>query len=260
MCLKGALPVKSPMSDIKSMYVDETLLNEQQTTSFRSRLMKLAFYANMTRLDICCEINMLAQLSSAPTVSAEKCLQRVERYLLYRPNFTLCAVRSGKSDKNNFLFYVDSDLAGDPASTRSRTGIVVILNQMPVHWRSQKQPITCFSSAAAEVFALSEAVKDSQSLIWRAEELGCKFKYPIRMQEDNQAAVSFQKSTTPYSKLKGVYNFRDAWVQELKNMKKILAVKVDTNFNVADLLTKCHQPAALLRLLKIMLCSQMTCI
>ena len=251
---RNALPVKSPMVDRNSMYKDKTLLNEKQAKSFRSRLMTLAFYGNMTRVDICCEINMLAQLSFAPTVSAAKCLHRIERYLLHRPKFTLCAVRSGGSGVNNFLSYVDSDLAGDPSSTRSRTGVVVILNKMPIHWRSQKQPITCFSSAAAEVFALSEAVKDSRSLVWRAEELGCNFKYPIEINEDNQAAVSFQKSTTPYSKLKGVYNFRDKWVQELKDMNEISAVKVDTLYNVSDLLTKCHQPSAMMKLLKLMYC------
>ena len=238
------------------MYADKTLLGDKAATHFRSRLMKLAYFGNrnMTRLDICCEINMLTQLASAPTVSAEKSLQRVERYLLHRPKFTLCAVRSGKRAVNNFLFYVDSDLAGDPESTRSRSGIITVLNQMPVHWRSNKQPITCFSSAAAEIFALSESVKDAQSLVWRAEEFGCKFEYPVKIYEDNQACVSFQQSTTPYSKLKGAYNFRDEWVQELKKLGNVMAVKIDTELNCADLFTKCHQPAALARLLKLLHC------
>ena len=73
---------------------------------------------------------------------------------------------------------------------------------MLVHWRSNKQPITAFSSAAAEVFAFSEAVKDARLVVWKSEDLGASFEYPIKMMEDNAAAVSFQKSTTPHSKLR----------------------------------------------------------
>ena len=54
--------------------------------------------------------------------------------------------------------YVDSDHAGDRlAGTRSQTGVVVLCNGMPIHWRSNKQPVTAISSAAAEIYALSEA-------------------------------------------------------------------------------------------------------
>ena len=104
------------------------------------------------------------------------------------------------------------------------------------------------------MFALSESVKDAQSLVWRAEEFGCKFEYPIKMHGDNQACVSFQQSTTPCSKLKGVHNCRGEWVQELKKLGKLMAVKIDTKLNCADLSTKCHQPAALARLLKLLHC------
>jgi hypothetical protein len=121
---------------------------------------------------------------------------------------------------------------------------------MPVGWRSNKQPHTCFSSAAAEIYAFSEAAKDARLLIWRAEDMGCKFNYPILMLEDNAAAVSFQRSTTPYSKLKGVYNFRDQWVRELKDLKVIMAEKVPTDKNAADLLTKCHQWHTMRKLLR----------
>ena len=138
------------------------------------------------------------------------------------------------------------------SSSQSRTGAISLLNGMPLQWRSNKQPKTVFSSAAAEIFAFSEAVKDARLLLWRAEELGVNVKYPFALQEDNAAAVSFQKSTTPYSKLRGVYNLRDNWVQELKDMKVVRAEKVHTDLNVADLFTKCmewHKMAKLLKLI-----------
>ena len=75
------------------------------------------------------------------------------------------------------------------------------------------------SSVASEVFAFFEAAKDAKLLFWRAdlEELGVKVKYPFTMLEGNAATVSYQQSTTPYSKLRGVYNLRGNWVLELKD-------------------------------------------
>jgi hypothetical protein len=251
---EGERPVTSPMTDKHEMYSNQVLLGCEDSRKFRSILMKMSWMAQQTRLDIVTPVNVLAQVSSAPTVSAWKALVRVMRYLDSRRAFTLYAVRAGSLGQNKWSFWVDSDLAGDPMHTRSRTGAVTVLNGMAVAWRSNKQPMTCFSSGAAEVFAFSEAVRDARLLVWRAEELGAEFKYPIEMKEDNAAAVSFQGSTTPSSKLRGVYNFRDKWVQELKNEKIVRAVKTPTDENAADLLTKCHQSRRRRKLLSLLNC------
>lgn len=236
------VPLKSPMRDRKDLYVNDTPTSKAETKWFRSVLMSLSYYACWTRLDIACPVNRLAQKLSAPTVSALDELKRILRYLNGRPDFTLVAKRPKVHSNNEWIFYVDSDLAGEaPYHTRSRTGAITLLNGMPMQWRSNKQPQSVFSSAAAEVYAFSEAVKDARVLLWRAEEMGMQVKYPFKMLEDNAATVSFQKSTTPYSKLRGVYNLRDNWVQELKDKNVVSAVKVHTDLNVADLFTKCHE-------------------
>ena len=38
-----------------------------------------------------------------------------------------------------------------------------------------------------------------------------------------------------------IYNFRWEWIKELRNMAQVIAVKVHTTKNIADLLTKCQQ-------------------
>ena len=235
-------PLKSPMRDRNDLYVNDTPASKQEATWFRSKLMSCSYYACWTRLDIACTVNRLAQKLSSPSVSAVDELKRLLRYLNGRPDFTLVATRPKTSSTDEWQFYVDSDLAGEaPRDTTSRTGAIFLLNKMPVHWMSKKQPKTCFSSAASEVFAFSEAVKDARLLLWRAEELGVNVKYPFTMLEDNAATVSYQHSTTPYSKLRGVYNLRDNWVLELKDSKVVQAKKVHTDLNVADLFTKCHE-------------------
>ena len=90
-----------------------------------------------------------------------------------------------------------------------------------------------------------------QSLLWRAEDLGVRVQWPCEIREDNAATVSFQQATVLDSKVKGVYNLRWNWVRELRDKKKIKAVKVDTDKNVADLLTKCMEAYQMQKLLKI---------
>jgi hypothetical protein len=254
----GSAVVKAPMPDKHEMYADTTPLDEAGAKKFRSMLMSLSWFAQQTRLDIVTPVNMLAQLSAAPTKAAMSALHRVVRCLSQRRDFSIFAVRSKARsvDRNQWKFYVDSDLAGDPGHTRSRTGAVATLNIMPIYWRSNKQPMPCFSSGAAEVCAFSEAARDARSLVWRAEELGAKFNYPIKIHEDNSAAVAFQQSTSPVSKLKGIYNFRHNWIQELKDKMKLQAVKIDTTKNAADLFTKCHQHSTMIKLLNIINCGK----
>ena len=43
-----------------------------------------------------------------------------------------------------------------------------------------------------------------------------------------------------------------AWIKELKDMAKIIAVKVATTENIADLLTKCQQRPVIDRFLEMM--------
>ena len=245
-------PLKSPMRDRKDLYVNDTPATAADTKWFRSVLMSCSYYACWTRLDIACPVNRMAQKLTAVTVSAVNELKRLLRYLHGRPNFTLVATRPTTHSTDEWEMYVDSDLAGEaPQDTKSRTGAITLLNGMPLKWRSNKQPQSVFSSAASEVFAFSEAVKDARLLLWQAEEMGVDVKYPFKLQEDNAATVSFQQSTTPYSKLRGVYNLRHNWVAELRNKGVVTAVKVHTDKNVADLFTKCHEWHKMRKLLQL---------
>ena len=99
--------------------------------------------------------------------------------------------------------------------------------------------MTATSSALAEIYALSETVRQSQLTVWKLEELGVKVTQPIVVQVDNTQAISFQRSTCLVSKLRGMVDLRWAWVQELRDKNKIGVEKVDTEMNKADILTKC---------------------
>ena len=137
-------------------------------------------------------------------------------------------------------FHVDSDHAGDRkyGDTRSRTGIMCLCNGMPFHWRSNKQPETAMSSAAAEIVAMSECMKDVKLRLYIAEEAGIDVKWPAEIYVDNKAGVHFQNKMNPDSKLKGVFDMRNGWLKELHDKKRFKVIKVETEKNLADLFTK----------------------
>ena len=106
-------------------------------------------------------------------------------------------------------------------------------------WRSNKQPKTSLSSACAEIYALSEACKDAKLRVCIHRDLGRRVEYPIKIQVDNAAGVSFQHSTCASSKLRGIFDMADKWVLELKDTKVVDSIKVETTKNIADMMTKC---------------------
>ena len=69
--------------------------------------------------------------------------------------------------------------------------VIVLLNGMPVYWRSNKQPITSVSSACAEIYALREACRDVRLIAWVAEDMGREVPWPMVVYVDNAAGVSF---------------------------------------------------------------------
>ena len=105
---------------------------------------------------------------------------------------------------------------------------------MPIHWQSRKQPISSISSAAADIYAMAETVRDTNLRFWIAEEIKVEVQWPMEIHVDNASGVSFQKSTNPNSKLKGIFDMREEWVNELRDRKKVTAVKVSTDKNIAD--------------------------
>ena len=101
------------------------------------------------------------------------------------------------------------------------------------------------SSAAAEIVAMSECMKDVRLRLWIAEEIGIPVVWPAKIQVDSKAGIHFQSNMNPDSKLKGVFDMRLGWLKELHDKKMFKAVKVDTTKNLADSLTKPLTPVVM---------------
>ena len=75
---------------------------------------------------------------------------------------------------------------------------------------------------------------------WVLEESGVTVQWPMNVCTDSAGAVSFKNDTCPTSKLRGAFDYREDWVEELKGADKITVVKVTDSQNIADIFTKCR--------------------
>ena len=234
----GVRQVAAPMASKALITSDPTLLDKTSATRYRSMVGSLQYFATETQWHLAHAVTRLAQLNSAPTVGAEKQLQQMMAWLTANSSRRLSAP---VLQTTTWDVYSDSDHAGDRAlGVRSHTGVVIMCNGAPVQWRSNKQPVTSVSSACAEIYAFAEAVRDARLTKWKAEESGCQVPTPLGIQVGNSSVVVFQSNMNPQSKLKGMIDLRWQWVKELQDTDEIRAVKVHTDLNVADLLTKPH--------------------
>ena len=231
--------VKCPMPDGSEIASDNTALGTLEATFYRSTVGQIQFLAHMVRYDVAHPISRLGQYSQSPTEGARKALVRVLGYLAKTSDFRIEGQIHGEGDKVEI--YSDSDHGGDKhVTTRSHTGNLICLNGVPVHWRSAKQPVTALSSAEAEIYALSEAVKCGRLFQWRCEEMGMSMEWPMQIWVDNEQAVVFQKGTCVNSKLKGTFDMRLQWIGELKADNIVQGAKVDRENNLSDILTHCQ--------------------
>ena len=75
---------------------------------------------------------------------------------------------------------------------------------------------------------------------WVLEELGVSVRWPMKIWTDYVGAKSSAEDTCRVSKIKGSFDYRARWVEELKEEKQIEIGKVKDVQNLADILTKCY--------------------
>ena len=73
---------------------------------------------------------------------------------------------------------------------------------------------------------------------WVFEELGVAVRWPMKIWCDSTGAISFKDDTCPVSKIRGCFDYREDWVEELKAEEIIQVHKVKDVNNLADMLTK----------------------
>ena len=140
---------------------------------------------------------------------------------------------------HTFDCYSDSNHAGDmPITTYSHTGTTAILNNVPIFWRSKKQPKTSRSSAEAEIYALSETLADIRLLHWRMTDVGIQVPGIINIMVDNNQAKVFSEDTCVNSRLKNAFSLKRKLVEESRDQGIVGVTQIPASNNISDYLTK----------------------
>ena len=238
LCMYATSFVDCPMPSTNEMHSDPTPLTQEQQKWFESTVGSLHWFSIIMRYDICYAVRRLGRHCRDPTVGHLKAMKRLISYLLQHPCFSISTREVIEQDE--LMVFTDSDHAGDTKeTTHSHTGTLVYLNGMPVFWTSRRQKDTTFSSTAAEIMACSETLRDARAVTHRAQEMGIDLPDTVQVRLDSKGAVSFSLSTCVDTKLRGVWDLREGWIKMLRDRGFMQPIKITSEENAADILTKC---------------------
>ena len=154
-----------------------------------------------------------------------------------------------KGKPTRITCYVDADHAHCQVSRRSVTGIVLYVNNMPVHWVSKRQATVETSTYGLELITARIAVELILEMRYVLRMLGVPVNEPALLLGDNKSVVL--NTTLPSSVLKkkhcaiSYHRIREACAGSIVHF-----VHINSLENIADLLTKSLGKATFYELMK----------
>ena len=197
----------------------------------------LMWAAMTTRPDLAYAISVLSRLCSNPTEQAWQAGIRVLRYLKGTRTHGLCLGGDDKWRPGALEAWSDADWGGDLSDRRSTSGYVLKLYGSAVSWGTVKQKTVALSTAEAEYYALTEAIKD---IIWVRSMLldfGVLPERAVTIHCDNQSAIALAKNPGHHRSSKHI-DLRYHFIREQVAEGLISLEYVETTRQVADIFTK----------------------
>lgn len=193
----------------------------------------LMYLIQGTRPDLAFSVNYVCRYSTCYTGEHWKAVKRIMRYLRGTADLKLAFRKNANHD---FMGYTDADWGTDTDDRKSVTGFVFIRSGSAISWCSKKQPTVALSTAEAEYMALSACMQEAVWLKQLNDEIFGKF-HPINIFCDNQSALC-NAENNGYSARSKHIDLRHHFIRELVMNKTCLLHYVNTEKNVADVLTK----------------------
>ncbi|GJX80761.1 putative ribonuclease H-like domain-containing protein [Tanacetum coccineum] len=206
-------PASTPIEAHKSLGKDEE--GEEVDVHLYRSMIGCLMYLTASRPDIMFAVCLCARFQVTPKVSHLHAVKRIFRYLKHQPNLGLWYPKDSPFHLEAFS---DSDYAGDNHDRRSTSGGCQYLGRRLVSWQCKKQTIVAISSTEAEYVAAASC----------CNKLLCS---------DNESTICIVRNPVLHSKTKHI-QIRHHFIRDCYEQRLINVVKVHTDDNVADLLTK----------------------
>ncbi|GKF28499.1 hypothetical protein Tco_0094841 [Tanacetum coccineum] len=132
--------------------------------------------------------------------------------------------------------YTDSDYAGAILDRKSTIGGFQFIRCRLISWQCKKQTAVANSTTKAEYVAASSCCGQ---VLWIQNQLldyGYKFMH-TKIYIDNESTICIVKNPVFHSKTKHI-KIRHHFIRDSNEKKLIQMIKIHTNKNIADLLTK----------------------
>ena len=193
-----------------------------------------------TRPDISYATKELARALQQPTTADQQKLKHLLRYIkgtkdykqIIRPTVKIPA--KAIPDIN---VYVDSDWAGCPTTRRSTTGFLITLLGTTINYGSRTQATIALSSAEAELYAINTGATEALHIRSLLIELLSINKINIKIHTDSSSGKSMATRIGSSRKAKHI-ELKHLFIQQLISHDYVRLIKIHTNDNPADILTK----------------------
>ncbi|GKA18806.1 hypothetical protein Tco_0698721 [Tanacetum coccineum] len=199
---------------------------------YRSMIGSL-MYLTASRPDIMFAVCACARFQVSPKISHLLAVKRIFRYLKGKPSLGLWY---SKDSPLELVAYTDSDYAGATQDRKSTTGGCQFLGNRLISWQCKKQTVVATSTTEAEYVA---AASCCGQVLWIQNQLldyGYNFMNTV-IYIDNNSTICIIENPVQHSKTKHI-EIRHHFIRDCNAKKLIQMAKIDTEHNVADLLTK----------------------
>ena len=206
-------------------------LSGAQATAYRS-IAARCNYLSLDRPDMQYATKRCCKAMCKPTARDWERLRRLGRYLKRNPR--LIQSLEWQDPYSSLHVYVDSDWAGDKETRKSTSAGCICGGRHCIRAWSKDQDIIALSSAEAELHAASYGTMQTKGTQSVGRDL--EWEMAINLHIDASAALGVMKRQG-LGKLRHI-QVRDLWLQQELKEKRLIAHKIDTKLNPADLGTK----------------------
>ncbi|GJU76648.1 putative ribonuclease H-like domain-containing protein [Tanacetum coccineum] len=190
-------------------------------------------YLTASRPDIMFAVCACARFQVTPKASHLNAVKRIFRYLKHQPKLGLWYPRDSPFELEA---YSDSDYGGASLDRKSTTGGCQFLGRRLISWQCKKQTIVANSTTEAEYVA---AANCCGQVLWIQNQMmdyGFNFMN-TKIHIDNKSTISVIKNHVAHSRTKHI-EIRFHFIRDCYEKRLIEVIKIHTDHNVADLLTK----------------------
>ncbi|GJY88129.1 putative ribonuclease H-like domain-containing protein [Tanacetum coccineum] len=222
----------STPTDLERPLVKDVDADDVDEHLYRSMIGSL-MYLTASRPDIMFAVCACARFQVSPKTSHLLAVKRIFRYLKGKPSLGLWY---SKDSPLELVAYTDSDYAGATLDRKSTTGGCQFLGNRLISWQCKKQTVVATSTTEAEYVA---AANCCGQVLWIQNQLldyGYNFMSTI-IYIDNTSTICIIENPVQHSKTKHI-EIRHHFIRDCNTKKLIQMAKIDTQLNVADLLTK----------------------